>query len=100
MRANAEPVRIARIGLVLEMADGSKVMVYADDLSHAEAVISTETPFEDVPWSLRGRRPYGPPETSITLTGIEAYRILFADRQSNVNVPSRTLETFRREVRP
>lgn len=101
MRSNQEPVKIARIGLVLELADGSKVMVYADDLDHAEAVIKTETPAGVAPWDpWERRRLLGPPQTSITLTGIETYRLVFADPEAKVSAPGRALETIRREVRP
>lgn len=99
MRVNAEAVRIARIGLVLEMEDGSKVMFYADQLGRAQATVTTETPAGTDPWSGR-RRLIGPPETSITITGIEAHRIQWTDAETRVSPAGRALETFRREVRP
>ena len=92
-------VKIKRIGLVLEMADGSKVMVYADDLTHAEAVIQTETPVGVDPWDpWQRRRPIGPPETSITITGIEAYRIQWTDADARTSNAGRELEAMRRAV--
>jgi hypothetical protein len=95
-----EPVRIARIGLVLEMVDGSKVMVYSDDLPGAEALIKTEGPEWEPgdPW--RPRRPLTPLRTSITITGLESYRIQYAEPGCKVSAPGRALETIRREVRP
>lgn len=93
------PAKIRRIGLVLEMEDGSKVMVYADGLTHAEVLLQTETPVGVDPWDAwQRRRPIGPPETSITITGIEAYRIQHAGPEAKVSKAGRALETFRREV--
>lgn len=100
MRAS-QAEKITRLGLVLELADGSKVMVYADNLPHAEAAIRTETPVHEIPGDPWGRRrPMGPPRTSITLTGIESYRVVFTDPGAKVSNAGRALETFRREVRP
>ena len=92
-----DPVKIRRIGLVLEMDDGSKVMVYADGLTHAEALVQTETPVGTDPldpWERR--RLLGPPETSITITGLEAYRIQCVDPEAKVSAAGRELEQMRR----
>jgi hypothetical protein len=90
-----EPVKIKRIGLVLEMEDGSKVMVYADELSHAEVTITTETPAGTGPW---GSRITGYPQTSILIEGLEAYRIQHADAGCKVSNAGRELEAMRRAV--
>lgn len=71
-----QPRKIAKIGLVLEMEDGGKIMIYADNLDHAEVTLTREEPEEVFPWRADTlRRPIGPPETTITITGLEAYRI-------------------------
>lgn len=98
MRAK-DPVRIARIGLVLDLADGSKVMVYADDLPDAQVTITTdEEPYGwDRPaWLLRFPRAR---RTSILIEGIGAYLVKHADPGAKVSSPGRALETIRREVR-
>lgn len=71
-----QPRKIAKIGLVLEMEDGGKIMIYADGLTHAEVTLTRETPMEYVPGEY-GRRPFpvGPSETTITITGLESYRL-------------------------
>jgi hypothetical protein len=94
-----EPVKIARIGLVLEMADGAKVMVYADDLQGAQATLTTETPMERVPGeSLFRPFPAGPPSTSILIEGIGPHKVIFTDPGCRVSSAGRELEAMRRAV--
>lgn len=95
MGAIPDPVRIRRIGLVLEMEDGEKVMIYADNLPRAEATIVTETPAGTDPWSGR-RRLLGPPETAITITGIQAYMVQWTRPDAKVSAAGRELEAMRR----
>lgn len=98
--ATAEPVRIRRIGLVLELEDGSKVMLYSDDLPNAQATITTETPTEAAldPWGLYRVRPVAPPVTSILLEGIGSHAWVQTPAEAKVSAPGRQLEAIRREV--
>lgn len=71
-----EPRKIRRIGLVVELEDGGKIMIYADGLTHAEVTLDTEYPVHEYPWGTPDRiRESHPPQTTVTITGIEAYRI-------------------------
>jgi hypothetical protein len=95
-----DPVKLRRIGLVLEMEDGSKVMVYADDLVDAQATITTETP---EPHDFWGRPDWFPrlpraPRTSILIEGIGAHKLVFTEPGVKVSVPGRELEQMRRAV--
>ena len=96
MATEPEPVKIRRIGLVLEMADGSKVMVYAQDLAHAEVTLTTDTPMGADPWGKL--RVIDAPQTSILIEGLEAYRIQHADPGCRVSNAGRELEAMRRAV--
>ena len=100
MRAQDAPARLRRIGLVLELEDGSKVMVYADNLDHAQATVTTETPVGEAPGDPWGRRRVlGPPETSILIDGIGAYLVQYVDADVKVSAPGRQLEEIRRSIR-
>ena len=98
MATTPEPVKIKRIGLVLEMEDGAKVMVYADELTHAEVTITTEEvpPAFDIYTGWRRRT--APAQTSILIEGLEAYRIQHADPGCRVSNAGRELEAMRRAV--
>lgn len=67
--------KIKRIGLAIEMEDGGRIMIYADDLHHAEVIVTTEpVPYHE--WQYDQRRiPIGVPQTSILIEGLESYRI-------------------------
>jgi hypothetical protein len=94
-----EPVKIARIGLVLEMVDGSKVMVYADGLHEAQVTLTPDMPMERIPGeSLFRPFPAGPSTTSILIEGIGAHKVVFTDPNVKVSVPGRELEAMRRAV--
>ena len=99
MATEPQRERIKRIGLVLEMADGSKVMVYADELTHAEVTITTE---EAPPANAWWGSPYpgltAPRQTSILIEGLESYRIQHTDPGCRVSNAGRELEAMRRAV--
>jgi hypothetical protein len=94
-----QAVKIRRIGLVLEMEDGSKVMVYADQLTHAEVTITRTLP-DPIPWGdpRWNKRHAAPPVTSILIDGLESYRIQETAPDVKVSSAGRELEAMRRAV--
>lgn len=71
---NGYPVRIARIGLALEMADGSLIQVYTDQCGEATATIEQTTDHEEIGWTpgFPLRRVVTGQQTTITLAGLSA----------------------------
>lgn len=68
------PTRIARIGLALEMADGTLIQVYTDRCGEATATIEQTTNYEEFGWTPGSplRRIVTDQQTTITLAGLSA----------------------------
>lgn len=69
------PSRIARIGLALELADGTTVKLYTDQCGAATASIDQETEFTYNAWGPGDplRRMVMGTQTTITLAGLNSY---------------------------
>ena len=77
MGAESVSKGIRRIAVIVETADGERVMFYAQDQERASVTVTWETPaYPDVWGDGSRRRPTGPPRTEIKVEGLEAHYML------------------------